>query len=454
MDWENLRSSLACSGLTAGPEWVLEALSARLCAAAARQGQELEQITLYLPPSAETRADRYRLRQHPAEPNCGGVVLELAPHGKDVADTFIAMDVSKAWHCNRQAAIIVSSDQALAYVAARQVGECGGQQMRLLHRRRRPVRIGGLLELGIAEWLDLDVGQQLARQPWSSWLEAAWRLRRLAGHTPDRVFHELLADESREYRADLWARTGEVAAGDWHRLEQVDDVVAALWRMSAGAPFTEEGAHVRVRQRLANDADHTDPRVVVSALLAAQLLRHRDPDHLEVPSSWREGLLLPIRRVVLRLAMHERGVDSRNLRHLHRSRFYSGRARAGARAGERHDELESHSSADSWDCVKHALQQGLSTINTENVRRSHDGKCVALWHLIWTTTARRIFEEARLIDRHVRLDAPCPTDELAAALVGRGIRYPKRWLRCLRDVGLVTQSNGLWRSTEWELRSP
>jgi hypothetical protein len=38
------------------------------------------------------------------------------------------------------------------------------------------------------------------------------------------------------------------------------------------------------------DADLNDSRQVLDALLAAQLLRHASPGHLEVASSWREGV--------------------------------------------------------------------------------------------------------------------------------------------------------------------
>ena len=447
VDWQNLRTSLACGGVTAAPQWVLRALARTLRQVAGRDGRRLARIELHLTAEAESRTDRYLLEH---EPVGTPVVVHLADRGRSTPASAIAMGAGRALYQEGQAIIVVSSDSVIAHLAARYAREAAPHgRVRLLHRRPRTARVSEAEHLGIAQPLDLEVGERLTPRAWTLWDLAAWRLSRLAGSTDDRIARALLREPSRRQLHERWASTTEFDT-DLRRLEQVDDLLAALWRRPLGQPIHREVAAREAIRRLGRSAKAEDPIQAIDALLAAQLLRHHHLDHLEVPSGWREGLLLPIRRVILRLARRKDHADRlTNLVQQHRSRFYSVRDSALAGQGRRPDQLELHSSGDSWRWVRHALRHRLHAVEQDATRRSPDGRASTTWRLTETEFTVWTIEQAEYIRTELRnLRAG---QQVKVALAEAGVTHPGRWLRCLRDVALVTYRDGRWIPTEGNL---
>jgi hypothetical protein len=447
VDWQNLRTSLACSGMTAAPSWVLRALATRLRQVAGTEGRRLAWIELHLTSEAESRADRHLLEQEPVGTL---VVVHLADRRRSTPASAIAIGAGRALYQAGEAIIVVSSDTAIAHLAARYARDAAIRgRVRLLHRRPRTARISEADELGIAQPLDLEVGERLHPRAWTPWDLAAWRLARLAGRTEDRIARALLREPSRREQHHRWASTVEFDA-DLQRLENVDDLLAALWRRPLGQPIRRAVAEQEARRRLGRTGELAGATQAIEALLTAQLLRHPHPGYLEVPSGWREGLLLPIRRVILRLARRKDHTDRlTNLVQQHRSRFYSVRGSAPASQGHRLDPLELHSSGDSWRWVRHALRHRLRAVEQETTRRSPDGKASTTWRLIETEFTVSTIERAERIRAELRnLRAGAPVE---VALAEAGVAHPGRWLRCLRDVGLATYREGRWIPAEADL---
>jgi hypothetical protein len=448
IDWQNLRTSLACGGVTAGPGWILEALEEALREVGAQHGHRLTRIELHVDSDFESRADRYLLERGPINTP---VSLRLAVKGRSAVESSVAKGVARAWYAEGHAIILVSSDSAIAHLAAeyaREATEPG--RVLLLHRRPRAARAPDAAPGIIAEPLDLDVGQGLTPRPWTAWDEAAWRLHRLARPIGDRVATALLRESSRLLRRERWAGTMDLQI-DWRNLEQVDDVLAALWRLGEGKSLDRDEAEEETLQRL-GEVDRADVHAVIDALLVAQLLRHEPQHRLVVPSSWREGLLLPIRRIVLRLARREDHTDKLgNLIRQHRSRFYSRHGVHGPGRPEQPDQLQFHSSGDSWGWVRYALRYRLHAVEQETVRRPLGGKAVTSWRMLETPFTVRTVHLAHRI--RAQVDRAGHTGRLEAVLASRGIvEHPKRWLRCLRDTGLVIYEDGRWRNTDADLR--
>jgi hypothetical protein len=447
VDWQNLRTSLACGGVTAAPVWVLRELAYTLRQVAGSDGRRLGRIELHFTTEAESRADRHLLEHAPVG---SPVVIQLADRGRSTPVAAIAMGAGQALYQNGHAIIAVSSDLAVAHLAARYAREASLRgRVRLLHRRPRAARISEAEDLGIAQPLELDVGERITPRPWTPWDVAAWRLFRLAAPTDDRIARALLREPSRGQQKERWASTIELGVDFW-RLEQVDDLLAALWRRLQGQPIHRAIAEREAISRLGRAGGAADPAQAIDALLAAQLLRHRRHDYLEVPSGWREGLLLPIRRVILRLARRNDHADRlSSLLQQHRSRFYSVRGSAPIGQRRRPDQLELHSSGDSWRWVRHALRHRMSAVEQDTTRRSPDGRATTTWRLIQTEFTGWTCEQAEHILSELRTFSAGQGVE--AALAEAGIVHPGRWLRCLRDVGLVTFRDGRWIPTEANL---
>lgn len=447
VDWQNLRTSLACGGMTAAPPWVLRALASALWQVADSEGRRLARIELHLTGEAESRADRHLLEQ---EPVGTPVVVQLADRHRSTPASAIAIGAGRALYQAGEAIIVVSSDTAIAHLAARYARDAAIRgRVRLLHRRPRTARVSEADELGITQPLDLEVGERLSPRAWTPWDLVAWRLARLAGRTEDRIARALLREPSRRQQRDRWASTLDFDA-DLQRLESVDDLLAALWRRSLGQPIRRAVAEREASRRLGRAGELAGATEAIEALLTAQLLRHRHPGYLEVPSGWREGLLLPIRRVILRLARRKDHVDRlTNLVQQHRSHFYSVRGSASAGQGQRPNPLELHGSGDSWRWVRHALRHRLRAVEQETTRRSPDGKASTTWRLVETEFTVLTIERAERIRAELRkLRAGAPVE---VALAEAEVAHAERWLRCLRDVGLATYREGRWIPAEADL---
>lgn len=428
-----MRLSLACGRRRAGPAWTLRALVDAVRRAAAPDGTGLT-VVLYLTPATELRADRAVLRELAGR--SGFALRQHADHG-DLTDIALALGVCGAWHHGGDGDIAVVSDQReLAFVVAQFARVAGqGRTVQLLHLHDRPPPVGnGRGRPGFTRRLRLALDQPAERRGWTDWDLAAWALRRLAAFTPDAIAERTLRSPAGQTQRDLWRRADVESVG-WDRLARVDGLVADLWRLDWGQPFGLEKALAEVERRM--DGGAGDPRTVLDALLVAQLLRWHDPDRLEVPSSWREGLLLPARRAVLGLA---RQADLTHpldrLERRHRLRFLTAPAEPPVPG------LEQASRADSWRWVKHALRDRLRVVAERTERRPGHPSSRAIWRL----APRRFALDTIWTAERIRapLDQPLTAAQLEARIGAPGVDRLGRWLRCLRDVGLVDQRGDRW----------
>jgi hypothetical protein len=430
VDWQNLRSSLAVARHRAGPVWVLHALVDAIRGNLPRElaGRTIE-VRLFLQPAAEYRADRVLLES--CFPPGSGVAVKVQVFHGDMARIALALDASDAWHSGRRDIIVVSDAKDLAFVARRYIDQDARSAISLLHlhsRKRGPhgrVTAAGD-EPGIVRRIAVAIDPPEACRAWTWWDHAAWALRRLAAWTDDSIARRSLLAGQDESHADLWRRA-DYEAVDLVGLERVDHLVADLWRMSWGSPFERGRAEKEAASRLQAAPD--EARAAVEALLAAQLLRLHDARRLEVPPSWREGLLLPARRVILRLACQpQHTYPVAKLERQHRYRFIVARPPAIVSR-----ELERRSRDDSWSWVEHALAGPLRA-----VVRQPEGR----WKLLDSKFTRPTVETARRT--WVMLESPLGPDEAAARLEEDHVLRPGRWLRCLRDVGIVGKQGGAW----------
>lgn len=391
------------------------------------------EVELYFAPTAEHRADRVLIRANLGR--SGVTVRQHASHG-DLTGIALALDVADAWHEGADLAV-VSDDRELAYVVRHYAGADPGRDIRLLHLHDKPPGSrAGLERPGIARRLRLAVDEPTDRRTWTEWDMATWRLRRLAAFTADTIAERVLQPRTGQTHPQLWRQTGDTAAGNWELVERVDHLVADLWRLSWGRPIGPDEAQAEVERRLGTRTGN--PWTVLDALLVGQLLRWHEPNRLEVPSSWREGLLLPARRTLLRLARQSDLTQPLDrLERRHRRRFLGPDPSVAAVSG-----LEAASSGDSWRWVKHALRDRLRAVVEKTERRTGRPPGRANWTL---THGPFVLETIGTAER-IRglLDAPLKLSELEARMEGPPVWRLSRWLRCLRDAGLVYERNGRW----------
>ncbi len=291
MDWQNLRLSLASARRRPGPTWVLHALVDEIRGVLPDTGPEAGTIVrLLLTPATEHRADRVLLEA--AAFSYPSATVEVRYVDGDMLGIELALQVSDAWHDHPDATLAIVTDAGrFASVARHYEGRPGRRAPWLLYLHERPPvsrdNPGGPGDVGPPTtarrlWPQLD--RPAEPRDWNQWDRLAWALRRLAGRIDTTPLRQSL-------RLDPDVRLDE--------LEPVDNLVADLWRLEWGAPFDRDRAEAEAVRRGVGEAE---ARAAVDALLAAQLVRWHDRDRLEVPPGWREGLLLPMRRVVLRLA--------------------------------------------------------------------------------------------------------------------------------------------------------
>jgi hypothetical protein len=268
---------------------------------------------------------------------------------------------------------------------------------------------------------------------WNDWDGPVWTLRRLAGQINATTARLSLSSRS-ERRFDLSHEADLHTGIPLTALEQVDNLVVDLWRLEWGEPLEIVQANTETARRL--QIGEADSAAAVYALLLAQLLHWHEADRLEVPSSWREGLLLPMRRVVLRLAREPNlTYPLDRLIRQHRQRFLSRPDKGDPRLRQ----SEQKSREESWRRVKFALLQGLQTVVERPDRRA--GRVI--WTLTNSEFSSATIETAQRIRQ--RLSAAAPAGRLEAELEQQdGIARPDRWLRCLLDVGLIQRRSDHW----------
>jgi len=432
VDWQNLRLSLASARRRPGPTWVLHALVDEIRGVLPDTGPEAGTIVrLLLTPATEHRADRVLLEA--AAFSYPSATVEVRYVDGDMLGIELALQVSDAWHDHPDATLAIVTDAGrFASVARHYEGRPGRRAPWLLYLHERPPvsrdNPGGPGDVGPPTtarrlWPQLD--RPAEPRDWNQWDRLAWALRRLAGRIDTTPLRQSL-------RLDPDVRLDE--------LEPVDNLVADLWRLEWGAPFDRDRAEAEAVRRGVGEAE---ARAAVDALLAAQLVRWHDRDRLEVPPGWREGLLLPMRRVVLRLARQaDLSWPLAKLVQQHRRRFI-GPAAATTADPRRHRRVEHESRVDSWRWVRWALLEHLGTVEERPDWRAGGSR----WTLTDSEFAADTVETARQLQR--RLADPFAAGRFEAELERQGVvARPGRWLRCLRDVGLVRRRGGRWEWTQ------
>jgi hypothetical protein len=447
VDWQNLRLSLASARRRAGPAWVLRALVDEICGILPDLGPPAgTTVRLFMTPATEHRADRVLLEA--ATFTQPAVTVEVRCLDGDLVGIELALQAADAWHGQPDGTIAVVTDAGrFATVVRHYEDRLDRRPPWLLHLHDRPpASRGGPATSGDARppaatrRLRLPLDRPASTREWNRWDGPAWALRRLAARTDATVARRSLHAGASGQAGDLWREADLLTGVRLEQLEPVDHLVADLWRLAWGDPFQRASADDEAARRLA--VGESDAAAAVDALLVAQFLRWYDAEHLEVPSSWREGLLLPMRRAVLCLALQpDRTLPLAELARQHRQRFLRRRRQAGAPEAARHRRVEHESRVDSWRWVRWALLEHLRIVE-ERTDWSAGG---AVWTLTHSGFASDTLETARRIC--ARLARPVAADRLEARLEREdGIARPSRWLRCLWDVGLVRQ-----RGDRWEL---
>jgi hypothetical protein len=446
VDWHNLRLSLARAGRRAGPVWILRALVNELRAVVPDPGEDTETtLYLFMSPVAEQRVDRVLLKA--AARGDPAVTVEVRCVDGDLLGIEFALQAADAWHGHPDAIVAVVTDAGRFAAVVEHFGSQPGRRPPwLLHLHERPPgkRAGqqrSRAESVVIRRLHLRLDRPPSDRDWTRWEGAARALQNLATHGDGALPRwppyprTGPSVEDRERGTDF--HTGEGP----NKLEAVDNLVADLWRLGWGTTFDYERAVAEAARRLAVDDAEAD--AAIEALLAAQLLRWHDADRLEIPSAWREGLLLPMRRVILRLARQaDLSYPLVRLVQQHRRRFLGPMA-SGAVDPVIGRQVEYESRAESWRRVRYALLEHMGAVVEKPDWRSHGAR----WILDPESKfAAATVATAQLIRR--RLAAPTAAGQLEAELERlEGLARPSRWLRCLRDVGLVSRHADRWA---WE----
>jgi hypothetical protein len=447
VDWQNLRLSLASARRRAGPAWVLRALADEVRRVLPDSGPETGTVlALFLTPAGEHRADRVLLE---AEARAApAVTVEVCCVDGDLVGIELALRAADAWHGHPDATVAVVSDAGrFAGVVRHYEDRPGRRPPWLLHLRERPPASRGHRPASEAarapaasRRLRLRLDRPADVRGWNRWDAPAWALRQLAARTDALPARRSLRFDPALHGRDPWREADLRTGVRLDQLERIDNLVADLWRLDWGRPFDRHRAEAEAARRLG--VEEAEAGAAVDALLVAQLLRWFDANRLEVPSSWREGLLLPMRRVVLRLARQPNlTYPLSKLVEQHRRRFLS-LADAPAPDQRLHRRVEHESRVESWRWVRWALLEHLDTVEEQPDWRSRG----ALWTLTGSKFAADTVETAQRIRR--RLAGPVGTGRLETELEQQeGIMRPSRWLRCLRDVGLVRRQGDGWA---WE----
>ena len=443
MDWQNLRLSLASTRRRAGPTWVLQALVEEVQRVLPDTGPESGTVLwLFLTPAAEHRTDRALLES--GVPDDPLVTVKVRCVDGELVGIELALLAGDAWHAHQEGTLAIVSDAGrFASVARHFEGRPGRPPPWLLHLHERPPTGRGPAGRPVAaRRLRLRLDPPAEPRDWTDWDRWAWALRRLAARTDPTPARRSLRAGRGAGRRDHWQEADLRTGVRLDELERVDNLVAGLWRMAWGGPFDRPHAEA---EAVLLGVEEADAPVALEALLAAQLVRWRGPDRLEVPPSWREGLLLPMRRVVLRLARQaELSWPLDKLVQQHRRCFLDP---AGAVPPERrqHPRIERESRAESWRWVRWALLEHLSTVDEQPDWRADGSRWLLAYPRSGVDFVGDTVETASKVRR--RLAGPVPVGRLEAELESKDrIAAPVRWLRCLRDVGLVRRRDDRW---EW-----
>lgn len=421
---------------------MLQALVAEVCRILPDPGRRTgTTVWLFLSSASELRADRVLLES--ATVNDPSVGVRVRCLDGDLVGIDLALRAADAWHEQPDGLLAVVTDAGRFATVAQHFGQRPGrEQPWLLHLHERPpggrgARGGAGKGQGtaITRRLRLPLDEPSSVRLWNEWDGPAWALRRLAAKADAKAVTWSLRAEAHGHRSDPYQQALLYSGVSLEELEKVDNLVSDLWRLDWGAPVEAARIRTEINRRLGVDAP--EAAAVVDALLVAQLLRWHDAERLEIPSPWREGLLLPMRRVVLRLARRPgQRYPVERLIQQHRRRFIG---RTGAEPLDpRLRKVEHESRVDAWRWVRYALVEQLQTVEERQDWRP--GK--ATWALTSSKFAFDTVETAEHIRQ--RLGSPVAAGRLEAMLEQEGIARPSRWLRSLRDVGLIERQADRW----------
>jgi hypothetical protein len=392
-------------------------------------------------PASEYRADRLLLEW--AATGKSAVVVRVHCVDGDLVGIAFALHLADAWHEHPAGTIAVVSDASRLATAVRHYEDRPERSPPwLLYLHEQPPNGLGPNQAGEARSpaasarLRPRLDSPGPVRHWNRWDRPAWALRRLAGRTDAALARRSLNADPRPRNATPWHEANLDAGVRLEELAQIDNLVADLWRLNWGRPFTPLQARAEAARRMGTDEQ--DSAAVIDALLVAQFLRWYDAGRLEVPAPWREGLLLPMRRVVLRLARRpDLTYPLDKLVQQHRRRFL-GRQVAAAPLESRLRRLDHECRLESWRWVRWALVEHLHEVE----ERSNWQPGGATWTLVGSKFASDAVETTERIRR--RLARPVVVGQLETRLEQDGIARPSRWLRCLRDVGLVGRRGDHW----------
>jgi len=432
VDWENLTRGLGAWGVSWSPQRQLQTLVETL---EARIGA-IDSVELHCPGHVETKADR-RILQRPGEGR--RVIFELCAPGKNMADIQIAVKASEAFHAGHAVAI-VSDDRDLGYVV--RYHALKGRASTLVHLEAKPpTTVKGLAGCSIP--LPPAFRPKTKKRKLRSWDLAALSLYALGSpSSPLGTATGLIeAPSTRWWEDQARGEFGRIAATIPADLEQADSVVARLWRLRWGGGLDRAEAERVAATRIAGGVD---PGEVIDALLAARLLRVAAGDRCEVAPSWRDGLVVPMRRVVLFLALSdERRATATEIQNLLR------RSVARIHVNGIDEDEAAHigavhlaAVADLQQYVLHALKTRIKAIADQPQQRG--GSVVTL------TDRRHPFvqQSIRVATEVVRVaDRPVIHHVLARRLGEFGVVDPDRWVRCLLDARVLTRHGDRYSAT-------
>jgi hypothetical protein len=433
VDWQNLRLSLTNARRQAGPIWILRSLVDEARRMFPDPGPDSRTVVwVFLRPPAEPRADRALLDTVAlGDPS---LEVHVCCLDGDLIAMELALRAADAWHTDPAGAVAIVTDTGrLASVARHYEGREGRRPPWLLHLHERPPTVPNRPGRPVSSRrLKLPLDEVAEPRGWTRWDRRAWALRRLAGHADAAVAKRSLRQHPGR-RGDDWHDADLRTGVRLHELERVDELVAGFWRLASGGPLARDRA---VAEAVRLGVAETETGAAVDALLAAQLVRWHDRHRLEVAPGWREGLLLPMRRVVLRLARQaDLSWPLDELRKQHR-RCFLDPSRPLTHDPELQRRIEEESRVDSWRWVRYALLKHLGVVEEHadwDANRSR-------WVLTpaWSSDefAGTTVERARRVRE--RLQTPLAVDRLEAELEREErIARPRRWLQGLRDAGLV-----------------
>lgn len=444
VDWPTLRLSLARERRRAGPAWVLRALVEEVCRVVDDTGRPAGTVVwLFLTPVSEYRSDRALLES--ATVSDPAVDIRVRSLDGDLLGIELALLAADAWHDHPDGTLAMVTDTGRFATVVRHYAQRSGRRppwLLHLHERPPPDRGGpaGPGEAGAptTRRLRLRLDQPAGPRRWNEWDAVAWALHRLAGRTDVKPVRWSLRSEPARRRSAPAEQLVLYAGVSLEELERVDNLVADLWRLDWGGPVAAGRVRAEITRRLG--AGEEAAEAPLDALLVAQLLRWHDAERLEVPHPWREGLLLPMRRVVLRLAARpDLSAPLERLITQHRRRFIGRPGGVGPPGGSLR-RVEHESRVESWRWVRSALVEQLQTVGERPDWRA--GR--AVWTLTGSKFASDTVATAEQIRR--RLARPVAAGQLEASLRREGIARPGRWLRVLRDVGLVQRHGDQWLS--------